>query len=487
MFKVNAMLLTDFYKVGHVFQYPPGTEYVYSNFTPRGSRLPGVDHMVLFGVQYFCRAYLIDYFNENFFRLETDRAITPYRRRVESGLGGVPCVDHVVALHRLGYLPVRIKALPEGTRVPMRVPCLTIVNTDPEFYWVTNFLETLTSCALWQMCTSATLAREYRRLFDRYAELTGAPAAFVRWQGHDFSFRGLSSPETAIASGMAHLTSFTGTDTIPAIDALEYYYGADADREMVGGSVRATEHSVMCVGGQDDELGTFRRLITEVYPSRVVSVVSDTWDLWRVMTEYLPALKDEILNRDGKVVIRPDSGDPVKIVCGDPEGKTEAERKGVVELLWDVFAGSVNERGYRALDPHVGCIYGDGITLDRAERICQGLRNKGFSSENVVFGIGSYTYQANTRDTFGTAIKATWARVRGVDHAIFKCPATDDGTKKSALGLLRVDRVDDRLVLRENVTPGQERGGELQRVFEDGELVRRTTLEEVRERLRRDE
>jgi nicotinamide phosphoribosyltransferase len=478
--KTNPFLLTDYYKVGHVFQYPDKTELVYSNLTPRNSRLKDIDEMVFFGMQYFIKEYLIKYFNENFFDQPKDKVIINYKRRINTSLGtGLPTYEHLERLHALGFLPIEIKALPEGSRVPMKVPCITIVNTLPEFYWLTNFLETLLSAIIWQPCTSATIAHAYRKLLNKYAAETGMPKVFVQWQGHDFSFRGMSSLETAVLSGMGHLLSFTGTDTIPAIDALEQYYNADADRELIGGSVAATEHSVMCSGSKDGELETFKRLITEVYPNGIVSIVSDTWDLWKVCTEYLPALKAAILNRDGKVVIRPDSGDPVKIICGDAEGKTIPQQKGVVELLWDVFGGTITEQGYKLLDPHIGAIYGDSINLERAAQICDGLKAKGFASQ-VVFGIGSYTYQYNTRDTFGTAMKATYVVIDGEGREIFKNPVTDDGTKKSATGLLSVQKENNRYVLYDKVSWEQEAASELKTVFKDGKLIKEFTLTEIR-------
>jgi nicotinamide phosphoribosyltransferase len=281
---------------------------------------------------------------------------------------------------------------------------------------------------------------------------------------------------------MGHLLSFSGTDTIPAIDALEEYYLADADKELIGGSVAATEHSVMCSGSKDGELETFNRLITQVYPSGIVSIVSDTWDLWKVCTEYVTALKQTILQRDGKVVIRPDSGDPVKIICGDPEGKTAAERKGVVELLWDVFGGTITGRGYKLLDGHIGAIYGDSINLQRATAICEGLIKKGFATQ-AVFGIGSFTYQYNTRDTFGMAMKATYVEVAGEGREIFKNPITDDGTKKSATGLLCVKEENHQYVLHDKVDWASERQSALTTVFKDGKLVKEYSLQEIRTRL----
>ncbi|MGG9964009.1 nicotinate phosphoribosyltransferase [Ferruginibacter sp. SUN106] len=477
---INPFLLTDYYKVGHVFQYPDKTELVYSNLTPRNSRLKNIDEMVFFGLQYFTKEYLVKYFTDNFFAQPKEKVIADYKRRISTSLGaGLPTYEHLEKLHDLGYLPIEIKALPEGSKVPMKVPCITIVNTIPEFYWLTNFLETLLSAIIWQPCTSATIAHAYRKLLNKYAAETGMPAAFVQWQGHDFSFRGMSSLETAILSGMGHLLSFTGTDTIPAIDALEQYYNANADTELIGGSVAATEHSVMCSGSKDGELETFKRLITKVYPAGIVSIVSDTWDLWKVCTEYLTALKETVLQRDGKVVIRPDSGNPVKIICGDPEGKTEAEKKGVVELLWDVFGGTITEKGFKLLDPHIGAIYGDSINLERAQAICEGLKAKGFASQ-VVFGIGSYTYQYNTRDTFGTAMKATYVVVDGEGREIFKNPITDDGTKRSATGLLCVKKENNKFVLHDKVSWEEEAQSELKTVFKDGKITKEFTLAEIR-------
>jgi nicotinamide phosphoribosyltransferase len=426
---------------------------------------------------------LIDDWNTSFFSQPLKEVVNKYRRRMDKALGtGRVTVDHIAALHVLGYLPVRIKALPEGSRVDTRVPMWTIVNTLPEFFWVTNFLETQLSAELWLPLTSATTAYEYRRLFDKYAELTGAVKAFVPWQGHDFSMRGMTGITSATQSGAAHLLSFTGTDTITAIDYLEDYYHGEAT--FVGGSVPATEHSVMCMGGAADELETYRRLITEVYPDGVVSIVSDTWDFWRVLTITLRKLKAEILERDGKVVIRPDSGDPVKIICGDQDAKPGTpEYKGAVQCLWEIFGGTVTHKCYDTLDSHIGLIYGDSISLERAQEILARLEAKGFSSDNIVFGIGSYTYQHVTRDTFGTAIKATWGAVNGEPRELFKDPKTDNGVKKSLCGLIRVEYEDGHYMAYDRQAPDQEQGGLLEPVFEDGLLVRSQSLQEIRMRL----
>jgi nicotinamide phosphoribosyltransferase len=483
---INPLLLTDFYKVSHPFQYPKNTSLVYSNLTARQSRIEGINKVVFFGLQHFIKKYLVEYFNEYFFKVPKEEIIEHYRYVAQTSLGGdLPTYEHIEQLHDLGYLPLMIKAIPEGSRVNLRVPLVTIFNTQPEFYWLTNFIETLMSSMLWQPITSATLAYEYRKLLNEYARQTGMPSEFVQWQGHDFSFRGMSSLESATLSGMGHLLSFTGTDTIPAIQALEQYYHADASKELIGGSVPATEHSVMCSAEKEHELQTFERLITEIYPSGILSIVSDTWDLWKACSEYLPKLKQTIMARPGKIVIRPDSGDPALIICGNPNGKTIAEQKGVVELLWDIFGGTTTEKGYKLLDSHIGVIYGDAITLKKAEEICEGLKNKMFASQ-VVLGIGSYTYQHNTRDTFGMAIKATYVEVNGESRPIYKAPITDDGTKFSAKGLVYVKKEHGEYVLQDNVSWQKENMGELKIVFKDGVLFDEVSLQEIRSRLEDD-
>lgn len=525
-----ALNQKDFYKTDHRRQYPDGTELVYSNFTPRSDRLfNGTKDfdgkIVWFGMQRFIKDFLIEEYGL-FFGLPKEMAVSYYKNRLDRSLGpdAVP-MDHIEDLHDLGYLPLHIKSLPEGSLVPMRVPVLTIVNTKPEFYWLVNDLETVMSTELWKPTTVATIAYQYRKLLDRYAEETGAPKEFVPLQGHDFSMRGMSGRADAANSGMGHLLSFIGTDTIPAIDGIWQYYNGVSSDEIDGCSVPATEHSVMCMGTKDDEIGTFKRLINDLYPIGIVSIVSDTWDFWKVVTEYVSELKDDIMARQpitdpegnvivpGKTVIRPDSGDPVKVICGYTESEviceegkvyeklelpltgldqitrhkgkelSEPEVKGAVQCLWDVFGGTITEKGYKVLDEHIGLIYGDSITLDRAERILEGLKAKGFASCNVVFGIGSYTYQFNTRDTFGFAMKATYGEVNGEGREIFKDPITDSGTKKSAKGLLRVEKEDGEFVLYDQQTKEQETMGALQSVFLNGELIVDESFTDIRERL----
>lgn len=485
-----ASLNCDFYKIGHKQQYPSGTQSVYSNFTPRGSRVENVNKVVAFGIQSFVKKWLIEDFNKNFFNLPRDVAVNQYYRIIRFTLGiESPDVSHIEALHDLGYLPIKLRAVKEGTLVPVRVPMFTVESTKDEFFWVTNYIETQASAEIWGPSTSATIANQYRLILERYALETVGNTDFVPFQGHDFSYRGMMGREAAKLSGAGHLTSFVGTDTIPAILFLEEFYNANIENELVGTSVNATEHSVMCAGGKKDEYETYRRLIQDVYKAGVLSIVSDTWNLWHVLASILPRLKNIILDRDGKVVIRPDSGDPVLIICGDSESKDENIRKGVIELLWEIFGGIVNDNGYRELDPHIGAIYGDSITLERADAICAGLMKKGFASTNIVFGIGSYTYQYQTRDTFKFAMKATHVVVNGEERNIIKDPITDDGTKKSLTGRVVVFKspTGEILVADSRTIAEQEQFKEfdlLEDVFVDGKLVRDESLAEIRARLK---
>jgi len=479
-------LLTDFYKQSHFEQYPKNTEMIYSTWTPRISRLKNVDKVVAFGFQAFIKKFLMDYFNENFFSRPKAEVVGEHRRVIQNTLGGNPRTDHIEALHDLGYLPLRIRAVKEGSRIPIGIPILTIENTKPEFFWLTNYIETLMSCELWQPTTSATIAYEYRKLLDFYADSTGGDMEFVKFQGHDFSMRGMSCLEASKSSGAGHLLSFTGTDTIPAIMYLEEFYGADIEKSLVGTSIPATEHSVMEAYGQN-EFESYKRLITEVYPKGFVSIVSDTWNLWKVLNEVIRPLKDVIMAREGRVVIRPDSGDPVTIICGDPNSDDENERKGVLQILWEIFGGTITEKGYRQLDSHIGCIYGDAITLLRCEEICQRLLENKFASTNMVYGIGSFTYQYNTRDTFGFALKTTFGVFGGEEKKLFKDPVTDTGKfKKSHCGMVVVRDFEGQTRCIDGMFPGTRAAvldDLLEDVFIDGELVREESLEEIRGRL----
>lgn len=517
-------LSTDFYKLSHREQYPKGTTTVYSTMTPRSNKFADwSDEIVFFGLQYFIKEYLINRFNKDFFEKDEEEVVSTYVNFVKQTLGKDDTGEHLRQLHRLGYLPIEIKALPEGSLVPMRVPVLTIENTHPDFYWLTNFIETILSTSLWQPMTSATLAYSYRKVLDEYAMKTVGSIDFVDYQSHDFSMRGLSSEQSAMTSGMGHLTSFKGSDTIPAIFGVSQYYNAPLDATTAT-SIPATEHSVMCAYGQTSEFELLKHLMFNVYPTGMFSVVCDTWDFWKVVSEYLPKLKDDILNRDGKVVIRPDSGDVVEIICGKQVNMLKSEEeltsylnslddsntlyyynntnqwfknsisyeptveeKGLINSLWDLFGGEISSTGYRQLDSHIGAIYGDSITLDRAKQICQRLEEKGFASTNIVLGVGSFSYQYHTRDTFGWAVKATYAIVNDEERLLFKDPKTDDGTKRSQRGRVSVYKnKNGKFGFIDGLTLNTEKmyQSELTTVYKDGQLMIDLTLEDIRQKLK---
>ena len=499
MFKPTSLFYTDGYKIGHKKMLAPGTTRLYGTWIPRSIKYApkGVTKIVSFGQQLVVK-WLHDEFQENFFNLPEEVAVN-FGKDMSLYLGMDYDASHFVDLHRLGYLPIRVKALPEGIETNPNVPHMTFINTVDGFAWLTLYLETIISSLAWKPSTSATIALQYKRNVVEWVMKTDpANAWLIPFLCHDFSARGLS-PWDMLSSGLGHASSFLGSDTIICIPGARYYYNEPQDQVSIY-SVNASEHSVsttkiFTVGEQQmiaDWLVDF--------PKGILSIVSDTFDLWKLVTEYLPANKEAIMARDGKLVIRPDSGDPVDIICGSESTMYTGapEGKGVVELLWDIFGGTINEQGYKVLDPHIGAIYGDSITLDRQIQIYQRLEAKGFASTNIVLGVGSFTYQMNTRDTFGFAAKGAWfevletkttdygnpgtevpVRVK-VGYDIYKDPVTDDGTKKSLKGLICV--TEDHEVLTQ-CTWEQEGQGILQTIYEEGRFDNETSLGEIRERL----
>lgn len=565
--RTPASLLCDLYKLNHREQYPLNTEYIYSTLTPRSNKyFTRAERVVAFGYKPLVIKYLIHYFNDNFFDRPKSEVLNEYVRFIKHVFNVEnPDFSHISDLHDLGYLPIKVKALKEGTLVPIKVPVMTIENTNPDFFWLTNSLETLISVETWQAMTSATIAYEYRKILDRFALKTVGNIDDVGFQAHDFSMRGMSSLESAQSSSAGHCTSFFGCETAPAVYYLEEYYNADIEKELVLTGIPATEHSVMSAStdaDSRDEYDTFKRLINDVYPKGFVSIVSDTYDFWKVIDEILPRLKNDIMARDGKVVIRPDSGDPADIICGELmteyrsledaedyiydqireiandscEGShnmgddsyvvkykvndtyykikfsvdynrhdktyyyVDGMRKvsneefiptsselGLIESLWNIFGGTLSEKGYRVLDRHIGAIYGDSITLERAEEIVTRLAEKRFASTNIVLGVGSYSYQYNTRDTFGFAIKATHAVIDGEEKLLFKDPKTDDGTKRSQRGLVAVIEGENGIEYVDGLDyAGYEVYKDrdlLEVLFLDGELIRDESLSDIRDLL----
>ena len=477
--------------------YPEGLEHVESNFTSRKSRVDGINHVVQFGLQ----AWLTERKEawDRFFAAPKADVLQEYKDNTATFVNPGFSYKEIEDLHDLGYLPLEFSQVPEGTLVPIGVPSILIKSTHKQFAWLVNYIESDLSAGIWHPSTVATIAWKLRRTFEEAARETGGAQEAVDFQVHDFSYRGQVNRDAARASGAAHLLSFYGSDGVPSVPWVNYFY--PGDNGLIAASVPATEHSVMCAGGEDDELETFRRLLKQ-YPTGILSVVSDTWDFFKVLTEYLPALKDEILARDGKLVIRPDSGDPADIICGlstnggylwdradDSIPKaSDAEEKGAIELLYEVFGGTTNEAGFIELNDHIGLIYGDGMYEERIRNINSRLKIKGFASTVWVAGIGSYSYQMVTRDTFGSAVKATYVEVNGVGKNIQKNPKTDDGTKKSATGRLAVlHKADGTLYLIQGATDEQIASSVIQPVFRDGEFLggKKQSFAQVRANLKR--
>lgn len=484
--------IIDGYKLIHPRFYKPGTSRVLSNWTPRGTRVSGIDLVVFFGLQYALMEF--EEIANVFFNTSKRDVIDQFVRRNAAYVGPDNTVgtDHIEALHDLGYMPLEFRALPEGTLTPLRVPQFTVENTVDHAYWLPNHTETYMSTSVWLPITTATTAWYTRRMLNHWCEVTGGDPEFVQWQAHDFSMRGMQGYEPGAKSGAAHLLSSRGTDTLSAIDFVDDYYPDERgtlSNGWVAGSVPASEHATQCSWGKDGEIDAYRYALTQI-PAGPVSIVSDTYDLWYVLTVILPALKDVIMARDGKLVIRPDSGFPEDILLGARgDGGRQAAApgspawKGVLELLAETFGCTtvtVDGREYRMLDPHVGAIYGDSITYERANAILERQARQGWVSTNEVFGIGSFSYSYVTRDTFGQAQKVTWAEIDGEPVDMFKDPVTDDGTKKSAVGRLAVVDNGNGLELVEHATPADEARSLLAPVWKDGHFLRTQSFGDIR-------
>ena len=496
-FRPTSLFYTDGYKIGHQAMLAEGTDFLYGTWIPRSTKHApkGVDKIVSFGQQLTWR-WIHDEFQDNFFS-QPESVATDFVKDMAGYLGMDYNGDHFVELHRLGYLPIKVKSLPEGIETRPNVPHMTFVNTKKGFAWLTLFLETVVSSLAWKPATSATIALKYKRNLVKYVLKTDpANAWLIPFLAHDFSARGID-PWTMVSSGLGHATSFRGSDTLVVIPAARYFYGEPAN-EVAINSVNASEHSVSTT--KIFTVGEKQMLIDWMtkFDKGILSVVMDTFDITKVAKPseggYCFDLKDQIMGRDGKLVIRPDSGDPVEIICG--HGRTELNAselkafypefytKGLIECLWDIFGGTVNEQGYKVLDPHIGAIYGDSITTDRQVEIYERLAAKGFAATNIVLGVGSYTYQYNTRDTFGFAAKGAWFEANGVEHDIYKDPISDDGTKKSLKGLIAVHELQDGdHAVQVQCSKEDENGGILQVIYEDGKFRNETTLSIIRGKL----
>lgn len=501
MIQYNPLLCLDFYKTAHAEQYPQELTKMVSYYTPRMTRLEGTDKVTMFGLQAFINEYLIEAFNTNFFNRPLDEVLTEYRRVLNNTIGtdGVG-VERLTALHDLGYLPLEIRAVPEGTRTNIHVPQIEISNTNSGFVWLVNSIETMLSCTMWHTQVSAEVGYRYRQIVNKYAHITCDDDVVRAKLLGDFSMRGQESVESATKSSAAFCLSFLNTATVPAILWLEHNYACCVENDAVAYGALSTEHSVMCsnFAVDGDEVTQVRRLLKEIYPHKSFSMVSDSYDYWNLVNNILPEIKEDILAHDGCLAIRGDSGDPVEIV-------TET-----VFRLWDIFGGTVNSKGYKVLDPHVKALYGDSITPQRCDEVYKILMEHGFAINNVSLGVGSFsmqcletivsdgyaathpaapiykTYAPYTRDTFGIAVKATYAEdADGNPIMIFKNPKTDNGHfKKSQRGCCRVIKTDTGYTYEDGLTWAQsQENNELQTVFKDGRFTRIYTLNGVRNNL----
>ena len=482
--QINPMLLMDFYKAVHSDMLNSKMTKSMSYYTPRMSRVGRWNKVVMFGLQMFCKTWLIDYFNDYFFNMPKDEVVGEYKRVLDASLGdGIYNYHKIEKLHDLGYLPIEIIALPEGTVVPVHVPMFGITNTHPDFAWLPQALESLISAEMWYPQITATVGKTYREIVNKYYDITCEDNVSRERALGAFDFRGDMCVDAALKAGAGWCMSFVNTATVPVIPYLEEMFNADCTKEEVAFGAVSTEHFVMCsnYAVDGDEETFLRKMLTELYPDTSFSCVLDSYDYWNVIDNILPKLHREIMEHNGCMLMRGDSGDCVEVVT-----KT-------VFKLWEQFGGTVNSKGYKVLDPHVKAIYGDSITVQRCEEIYQILMENGFACSNVALGVGSFSMHCIeennvlkpfTRDTFSSCIKACYAEVDGKCYPIFKNPK-DGGFKKSQKGLCYVYRNENgELAYKDEYTSENIPDGNLlETVFKDGKLIKEYTLKEIRERL----
>lgn len=498
----NPLLLIDFYKACHAEQYPKDMTMIYSTGTPRLSRLGDVDRLTYFGGAAFAKEYLIKAFNECFFSRPEEEVVNEYKRIMMNTLTPDESrADKIRDLHRLGYLPIAMYTIPEGKDTAIGVPQTCFVNTHPEFAWLTNTLETLYSSYIWHIQIAVEVGKRYRKIVDEYVAKTCSPGVRAARMLGDFSMRGQHCPESAMKASAGWLLSFLNTATVPAIMWLEDNYNCDCSKEEVGFGALSFEHSTVTSNYAIDgyETTLLKRALTEIYPNDNFSFLTDSYDHDNFMENVIPACRKEILAHNGTILFRGDSGNPVEIITD------------MVFTLWQIFGGTVNEKGYKVLDKHVKAIYGDSITPQRCKAIYEILESKGFSVENVVLGVGSFSFMCleevvdvdcydgfgvptteqvirfnpYTRDTFGYAIKATYGEDEiGAPVMIFKQPKAL-AWKKSPKGCIVVaadgGSYTDGHTFEEAHGPNVENLLEL--VFRDGKMIKEETLSTIRDRI----
>lgn len=466
----NLILKTDSYKLTHYAQYPPRTTMVYSYFESRvGATWP---FTVFFGLQYLIKRYLEG-------EVITAEKIDEAEKVVAAHMGSADLFNREGWEYILneygGRLPIRIAAVPEGSVVNESNVLMTVENTDPRCYWLTNYLETLLT-HVWYPSTVATLSLATKLMFIDYLKQTADSLEALPFMLHDFGYRGVSSDESAGIGGLAHLINFSGTDTVEAlVTALDYYYG---DLTNLAFSVPATEHSIMTAEGQEGEIRVLDRLL-DAYPTGILSVVADSYNIYDFTAEVIKR-KDRILARNGRFVLRPDS-------------ITDADRTPhelVITLLNELyphFPGGHNGRGYRVLDPHIRVLWGDGIGHDGIHEILRWMEAENYSAENIVFGMGGGLLQKVNRDTQRFAFKAS-AMV--TDHQLRRVRKNPlDPSKASKAGFLGLfPKVGDNppfvTTYETHEIQGQDRDrvGALQTVFLNGQVMRTQTFQEIRDR-----
>lgn len=467
----NLLLMTDVYKLGHMRQYKSGTTKVYSYLCARSTNKE--KKALFFGLQPYIKLLEKGVSKEDaeeFFEMFSEMLGSP---------APVDVVDKINELVTLGYIPLEIKAVPEGTYLDNKNVLVTVTNTHPDFYWVVGYFESLL-LKVWNTTSVATLSHKFKKAVTQFTKDTSDSDFLIPFLVHDFGYRGVSSEQTAELSASAHLVNFVGTDTIPAVRFMKKNYAATG---MVGVSVPASEHSVHCSFGetQEGELAYVNNMI-DLNPTGIVSVVSDAYDYFRMLTVTLPQVKERILAREGKYVVRPDSGDPMKILCGNPDAtEGSPEHKGTFRLIDELFGSTINSKGYKELNPKVGVIYGDGMYFDRYVSILDKMKEMGYANTNLVIGIGGLLLQQHNRDDLGFAFKATHAVINGVGTEIYKDPATDPG-KRSHRGLMKLVNENGTYRTIDQVSEVEETEGELITVFKDGKVVKEYTLEEIRAR-----
>jgi nicotinamide phosphoribosyltransferase len=457
----NLLLDTDSYKSSHWLQYPPQTEFISSYIEPRGGLFANT---VFFGLQ----AYLLDSLSKPISQQDIDEAA------LLMGAHGVPFYQagwqYILDNHK-GFLPVAIDAIAEGTVLPCKNAVVQVVNTDPNCYWLTSYLETALLRAVWYPSTVASLSYLCRGIIKTAMQKTCDSLDGLPFKLHDFGARGASSQQSAALGGLGHLVNFAGTDTVSALIGAARWYGMNTPERMAGFSIPAAEHSTMTSWGRDAEVDAYRNMLKQFGGAgKIVAVVSDSYDLWNAIDNLWGGeLRDEVLQNGGTLVIRPDSGDPVKVV------------REALERLAVRFGTRINSKGYKVLPDSVRLIQGDGINPVSLQKIIDAVIEAGFSIDNLAFGMGGGLLQQVDRDTLGWAMKASAARVDGAWRDVYKDPITSRA-KRSKRGRLAVvqDASGQIDTIREDELAG--RDNLLRPVFRNGQLLVQDDLLTIRAR-----